>query len=425
MISASMHPDSPRGRLTLVSVSLLVSGTLALAAAAPAPAQQRPDRVPAPGATRNGTTLESEHFRVVYDPARLAAAHAEEARSLAEAAWVKCARLFKHEPARGIRLDLTPNFTGATGFAIPVPPNNRDPNARPQIGVRYADLEYLGLSGEYVLTHEIAHVFSGPLAGTSLGEGIADWAAGSFAGVQQRPWWAKTLRRGGLWIEPDAFFVTGEFDQGPEVEAIIRTAQYAESGLLVAYLVERFGWEKFATFALEYGKARGPLESNAARAGRGRPGQEARGERERPDVEQVSAVFHKHFGSAAAKVLADWLAWTEQSSEPPADAEKLLLAERIYGAVRNYELWLVRQRPGPGAEARRMVREAFTKANRALAAGNLGAARAAFARARGYVDSLRRPASVALNRAATNWRETESNWRHARGRLGIGAARET
>jgi hypothetical protein len=245
-------------------------------------------------------------------------------------------------------------------------------------------------------------VFSGPLAGTSLGEGIADWAAGSFAGIPQRPWWGKTLRRGGLWIEPEVLFVTGEFDQGAEVEAIMRTAQYAESGLLAAYLIDRFGWEKFKPFALEYGKARGPLESNAARRSEARPGRERRGAGERPDVEQVSAVFHKHFAAAPDKVLADWLAWMEQSSEPPADAEKLLLAERIYGAVRNYELWLVRQRPGPAAEVRRMVREAFIEANRSLGAGNLDAARAAFARARGYVDSLRRPTSVALNRGQPN-----------------------
>ena len=107
-------------RFATASLTLLIVGALAAGAAAPSRAQDRPDRVPRPAAGIGGATLESEHFHIVYNPARVTPAQAEEARSVAEGAWTKCSRLFKGEPGRSIRLDLTPDFTGATGFAIPV-----------------------------------------------------------------------------------------------------------------------------------------------------------------------------------------------------------------------------------------------------------------------------------------------------------------
>src|SRR5207302_1867798 len=103
---------------------------------------------------------------------QLKPAQVEEARDLAEAAWQKCRRLFDSEPRQKIRLDLSPDFTGATGFARPGDPKSSDPRRAPLVAVRYAELDFLGISGPFVLTHEIGHVFSGELAGTALGEGI-------------------------------------------------------------------------------------------------------------------------------------------------------------------------------------------------------------------------------------------------------------
>ena len=79
--------------------------------------------------------------------------------------------------------------TGATGYARPGDLRSADPKRASLIGVRYAELDYLGIGAEYVLTHEIAHIFSGKLAGSALGEGIADWATGFFNGVPMAPWW--------------------------------------------------------------------------------------------------------------------------------------------------------------------------------------------------------------------------------------------
>jgi hypothetical protein len=344
-------------------------------------------------------TLDSEHFDVVYDPNRLTTAQAEEARALAEKGWEHCAKRFGTEPAGKIRLDLTPAFVGATGFAAPVNPESRRPRSQPLIGVRYADLDYLGLTGEYVLSHEIAHIFSGKLAGTTLGEGIADWASSGFAGIPMRPWWGKALRDGGLWIDPTAFFLTGEFEHSPEVDAVIRTAQYVEAGLLVHFLVERFGWEKFKAFAGDYGEARGRLIGNEERR-RMRVNPRGRREGERdprlpPEGDAVRAAFERHFGTAPGKLMSEWERTFEAETPPPGELDRLVLGQRIYGAVRNYEMWALTQRPVPGPEAQKRVREAFTEANRALARGDAPAAREALGRAQGLVDRLRRPQDVA------------------------------
>jgi hypothetical protein len=343
-------------------------------------------------------TLTTEHFDISYNSERLNAAQATAAGKIAEAGWKRCEELFLGKPEflKGrIRLNLTPNFLGATGFATPP---DSEAGSAPLIGVRYADLEYLGLTGDYVLTHEIAHVFSGVAASTSLGEGIADWAAGEYSGLPMRPWWGVTLQKAGLWIEPDAFFITGDFPARPEVDEVIRTSQYVESGLLVRYLVGRFGWEKVRQFAGEYSAARGTLESNADRAERPAP-RSARGRandpRRPPDATAVRATFQKAFGESWEQLRAAWE--REMTAEtPPADqAARLVLGQRIYGTVRNFEMWTLRS-GGISSEASSVVRAAFTEANRSLLRGDLTGANVAYQRARGIVERLRRPQIIAL-----------------------------
>src|SRR5262245_8155789 len=181
--------------------------------------------------------LESKHFAIQYDEHRLSDAQALQARDEAERAWQRCARLFPSAPALKIVLDLTPDFLGATGYARP-----GDAQRPPFIGVRYADMDYLGLGSEFVLTHETAHIFSGRLAGGPLGEGIADWATGVFEGIPMAPWWGAALKKAGLWIDPDALFITGDYPASREVDSRTRTANYTEAALLVRFLVDRFGY---------------------------------------------------------------------------------------------------------------------------------------------------------------------------------------
>jgi hypothetical protein len=338
----------------------------------------------------------SDHFEVSYDPQKLTRQQAEEAREHAERAWAHCAKLFQRTLPGRIRLDLTPDFAGATGFANPGEPDSRDPEKRPLVGVRYADLDYLGLSAEYVVTHEVAHVFSGDLASGALGEGIADWGAGGFAGVAMRPWWGAALRNAGLWIDPDAFFITGAFPSTPEVNAMIRTARYVESGLLVLFLINRFGWTKFQAFAPDYAKARGRLSSNedlpppGGRQGRRR---ENEGEKA-PDAAAVMACFTRHFGVDWRTLRSEWEAGMVAEPAPVPEATRLILAQQIYGAIRNYEMWVLEQRSKVPLSSQQVVRDAFREANRLLKDGQFEAARRALARAGGMVERLRRPVTV-------------------------------
>lgn len=346
--------------------------------------------------------LRTDHFDVRYLPTRLSRELAEEAARLADGGWVHCERLFGGAPPGRVTLDLTPRFVGATGFTRSGDPRAREEKDRPLIGVRYTDLDYLGLSGEYVLTHEIGHVFSGEVAGSSLGEGIADWSAGTFSRLPMRPGWGTALRGGGLWIDPDAFFITGDFLSNPEVDSLIRTAQYAETGLLVEYLVHRYGWEKTRAFADIYGKLRGRLDSNEDRrrqppTRRGRSGPDVRDPRLAPDAAQVRACFERTLGNSWESLRADWERRMSADPVPEGEAERLVLAHRIYGSIRNYEMWLVVQRAAPGADAQARVRQAFTEANRALGKGDLPTARTALEEARSMVEQLRRPRSIAGN----------------------------
>jgi len=350
--------------------------------------------------TSSEARLESTHFDIVYDPRVLGAEQAEEARALAEKGWERCTMLFGAAPGYRLRLDLTPDFAGATGFARPGDPKSKDERRRPLIGVRYADLEYLGLTGEYVLTHEIAHIFSDQMAGTSLGEGVADWAAGGFSGVPLRPWWGTALQAAGLWIDPDAFFITGEFETSGEVDATIRTAQYSESALLLQFLVDRFGWEKTRKWAEEYGKAREALISNEDRRRlRLPPGfrlePNKSDPRRPPNADAVRATFERHFGQSWAKLSTDWLASMQRDPPPAGLGERLVLGQKLYGAVRNYEMWVLAQKQPPNADIRALVRSAFTEANRKLAAGQTEAARQSFRRAAALVEQLRRPSLIA------------------------------
>jgi hypothetical protein len=359
------------------------------------------------GPPRSRERLKSERFDLVYDPARLSEQQAKEAGRLADEAWARCKERFGTAPDARITIDLNPDFTGATGFFRPGGRTAAGRTVPPLIGVRLSELDYLGLSPEYVFTHEIAHWFSGPLAGSSLGEGIADWAAGEYAGIPLRPWWGKVLREAGLWVEPHAYFVTGEFEESREVDARNRTAGYAEAALLVQYLVDRFGWAKVGEFAAEYARVRGPLNSNAAR--RNLPAPEPPRFRDRrrertpetdprrpPNPTEVEAVFQRSFGESWNALRTDWQRRMDPDSAPADAAERLVLSFRTYGAIRNYEMWLIEQKPRPSEKSQKLVREAFERVNAHLRRGELQAARDRLAEALGYVRQLREPRIIAL-----------------------------
>ena len=346
------------------------------------------DRLPAFAQAR--ADFRTAHFAVRYDPDKLTKSEAEAAGRLAEQAYRHCAQVFGTEPKGPILLLLTPDFVGATGYTRV---RRRDGL---EIGIRWADLDYLGLTARYVTTHEVAHAFHMELAGGPLGEGLADYVAGGFGDIQLASWWGPALRRAGLWIEPRALFVTGDYPVSDEIDARARTARYAESALFVKYLVDRFGWARFVAFARDYSNARKTLLSLHERSGT----PERWGRRtESPDVAAVEAAVQRRLGLDSRALLSDWkrnMARANKQSPPdPKQVQRLTLAHEIYGAVRNYEGWLMRKRVETAPDSRRAIRAAFTAANKALRSGAFTAARRHLNEAMSRVESLKRPSMVA------------------------------
>jgi hypothetical protein len=361
-----------------------------------------------PGTPARETTRTTDRFDVVYDPARLTGEQVDEAVRLAEAGWAQCLQRFGEAPEGRVRLLLTPDFTGATGFARGAG-TRRGQQGQALVGVRFAELDYLGLDPDYVITHEIAHVFSGDLAGSALGEGIADWAAGGYNGIPLRPWWGTALMDGGLWIDPEALFIHGEFPANLGLDARIRTAQYVQSALLVDFLVRQFGWERTREFAVEYDRVRGRLNSNDARRFlelppnfRLREGQAD--PRDLPRAESVREVFEKHFETPWAGVRGAWLAEIAADPMPPGPAERLIVGQQVYGAIRSYEMWLLAAEEPPAETQQSLVREAFTAANNRLRQGNAAAAREELQRAQTAVLRLRNAPAIATLPGGTGTR---------------------
>lgn len=349
----------------------------------------------APARAEEPVELTSEHLRVRYEPSAVTREQAEQARAAGERAWERCTTVFPAAPAHRVVLNLTPDFEGATAYARPGDLKSTDPKRASLIGLRLLDLEYLGVGLDYVLTHEMAHVFSGRMAGTPLGEGIADWAASSFYGIPLAPWWGTALSRAELWVSPDALFITGDYEAPAEVDPRTRAAEYTEAALLVRFLVQEYGWERFAAFAPKYAEARRTLRGNEADPGGWSPFERRGPRRAPPSAERVRRTFADAFGQPWTAIRDRWEAEMAADPVPAPAAARLVLGEEIYGTIRNYEMWCLRH-PGKAPQtARDRIRTAFTEANRALAAGDLSTAEARLLAARQLVRDLKEPPAQA------------------------------
>ncbi len=346
--------------LLFLAVGLALPGLPPVAAAAPASTPA------APTAQR-----ESTHFRVRYDPARLDARAVAAAVRAAEEGYARNARVFPvGRLPRQVTLDLTPSFLGATGLARP---------EQYAIAIRVPDLEYLGLDLDYVMTHEIAHLFThaelmargaprqvvtGP-----WGEGVADFATGGFGSIPLADWWGQALRAGRLWSRPD-WLVDGSARPAEADFVRQRTGTYAQAALVVRYLAQRAGAETFFRFYAEYASA----------VARPRSGQPAR----RPDRAALDALFVRHFDASGSELIAAWEQRLAAAQMPREAGARLALHEWIYGSLREGETQYARAvRQGRAdEEAASAVREAFRQANLSLRGNDLSSAAAHLARAR-------------------------------------------
>jgi hypothetical protein len=331
-------------------------------------------------ALAQGAGFTSTHFRFSYEESRLSRPAAEAAAQDAERAYAYNQERFDTAGPPEIRCDLTPHFMGATGYAQP----DRRP---PVVAVRIPDLDYLGLEEVYVLRHEIAHVFSGRLAGGPMGEGLADFVAGGFGDLPLAQWWGPALREAGLWVDPDALFITGDYPAAAELDARQRTASYTEPALLIQFLTGRFGLDRVLTFLSDYGRARRSLESNAAAV-------RHRGFR-RSDPAVVRGVFERHFGRSWADLRVDWERQMSGTKGTESARRRLVVRQETYAAIRNYEMWLLAQRGRVEPQRTAAVRRAFTEVNAAIRAQHLDEAESLLRVAQGLVNELKRPMLIA------------------------------
>ncbi len=323
-----------------------------------------------------GAEFNSAHFRFSYEEAQLPRAEAERAAQDAERAFSYNEEWFSGTGPSLIRCDLTPRFFGATGYA--------QPDLRPpRIAVRIPDLDYLGLDQAYVLRHEVAHVFSGRLASGPMGEGLADLVAGSFGDLPLSPWWGGALRAAGLWIDPDALFVTGDYPASTELDARQRVAQYTEPALLLQFLSHQYGFDKLLEFLPDYGRARHTVLSNESAT-------RQRGYR-KPDAAAVDASFTRHFGRSWAGVRGAWEAQMSAGGGSEFDRRRLVIGQKTYAAIRNFEMWQLGHRGEGTRERVAAVRTAFTGVNAALRGRRLDDAAARLRVAQGLVNDLKRP----------------------------------
>jgi hypothetical protein len=344
------------------------------------------------GPAARATEFSSTHYRYTYDERQLPRADAERAAQEAERAFAYNQGWFPGSGPELIRCDLTPRFYGATGYA--------QPDLRPpRIAVRIPDLDYLGLDQAYVLRHEVAHVFSGRLASGPMGEGLADLVAGGFGDLPLAPWWGRALREAGLWVDPEGLFVSGDYPASAELDTRQRVAQYTEPALLLQYLSSRYGFERLLEFLPEYGRARRSIESNETGARR-------RGFR-RPDAEVVRRSFAPHFGRSWDELRTDWERQMTAANGPPADSRRLVIGQKTYAAIRNFEMWVLAHRDEATRERSRAVREAFTTVNEALRRRQFDEAEARLKLAQGLVNALKRP--MLITRASLDPWPT-SNW---------------
>jgi hypothetical protein len=220
-----------------------------------------------------------------------------------------------------------------------------------------------------------------------MGEGLADMVAGSFGDQPLAPWWGAALRDAGLWVDPDSLFITGEYPVSRELDARQRVATYTEPALLLQYLTARFGVERVLSFLPDYSRARHTLDSNTMGVGR-------RGFR-LPDAAAVWDVFDRHFGRSWSGIRMDWERQMAGGTASEQERHRLVLRQKAYAAIRNFEMWLLAQRSRIERQRIAAVRKAFTDVNAAIRGGRLREAEGRLREAEGLVNELKRPMLIA------------------------------
>jgi len=228
-----------------------------------------------------------------------------------------------------VEITLLPRVLGHGGFA------------GYEISVSYLDRDYMGGEKGRIIHHEIIHILDGRLGGelrpAMLVEGFAVYMSdGHFKAENLLPRAAALLppRPGCVPWSPTA----SDTDQGCGLNQFIPLGRlidnfyfeqhevgYLESGALIAYMVERWGWPAFSAFYRDIHSVK--AAPSAARP----PGQHSYA---------VNTALNAHFGLDLAMLEQDFRRALENEHVSPREAEDLRLTLTHFDTARRYQALL-------------------------------------------------------------------------------------
>jgi hypothetical protein len=115
------------------------------------------------------------------------------------------------------------------------------------------------------------------------------------------------------------------------------------------------------------------------------------------------SVFERHFGRGWNDLCADWEQQMTSAGSTEAGRHRLVLRQKTYAAIRNFEMWLLAQRSRVESQRVVAVRRAFTAANAAIRNERLGEAETRLREAQGLVNDLKRPMLITRASFRVTW----------------------
>ncbi len=184
-----------------------------------------------------------------------------------------------------------------------------------EVAISYLDRHYAGFDLRLVLRHEMVHILDALLfqvyPPALLREGLATYLSGGHYKEEPIPQRASALLRTGRYI-PLKTLAEDFYAQQHEVG-------YLEGAALIAYGVDRYGWDRFLRFYASF-------------------------EKDLPPLQALEQALEKNFGLGLEETEASFRLWLEEHPPTPEQVRDLEDTIRLFEAMRRYQ-----ERYDPGA----------------------------------------------------------------------------
>ncbi len=184
-----------------------------------------------------------------------------------------------------------------------------------EVAISYLDRHYAGFDLRLVLRHEMVHILDALLfqvyPPALLREGLATYLSGGHYKEEPIPQRASALLRTGRYI-PLKTLAEDFYAQQHE-------AGYLEGAALIAYGVDRYGWDRFLRFYASF-------------------------EKDLPPLQALEQALEKNFGLGLEETEASFRLWLEEHPPTPEQVRDLEDTFRLFEAMRRYQ-----ERYDPGA----------------------------------------------------------------------------